>query len=110
VATGIDHLDAACQAQPAEGSLTELAGRLCNETGGIVDGIERSAPLPPPLEGPPLLPAGRYPEGRPATPIPEYAHSAAPQALDPYGRSSTGRNWSEEELLEIPAFLRRKAD
>jgi len=42
VATGIDNLGPALQAQPAERSLTELAGRLRNDSRQIVD---RIAPL-----------------------------------------------------------------
>jgi cell division protein FtsZ len=59
------------------------------------------------LESPPGLPAARYPEGRPENPNSEYAHHAAPQGLDPYGRSA--RNFVNENDLDIPAFLRRKA-
>ena len=44
VATGIDNLGPARQAQPAERSLTELAGRLRNDSRQIGDRIERSAP------------------------------------------------------------------
>jgi cell division protein FtsZ len=41
----------------------------------------------------------------------EYARQAAPQGLDPYGRrSSPMRNSIEENALDIPAFLRRKAN
>ena len=47
VATGIDNLAPARQTQPvAETSLTELAGRLRNDSRRIADRIERSAPLP----------------------------------------------------------------
>src|SRR5216683_158267 len=81
VATGIDNLGPARQTQPAESSLTELAGRLRNDSRRVADRIERSAPLPQ-LESPPLRPTARHPEGRP-----EYARHAAPQGLDPYGRS-----------------------
>jgi len=49
-------------------------------------------------------PTVRHPEARPATPISEYARKAAPQ-----GRSSPGHNLIEEDVLDIPAFLRRKA-
>src|ERR1700716_3844139 len=45
VATGIDNLGPARQTQPAESSLTELAGRLRNDSRRIADRIERSAPL-----------------------------------------------------------------
>src|SRR6266496_2681397 len=87
VATGIDNLEPVPQTQPAESLLTELAGRLNNDRRRIAERIERSAPLPQ-LESPPLRPAGRYPEGRPANPSSEYARHAAPQGLDPYGRSA----------------------
>jgi cell division protein FtsZ len=104
VATGIDNLDPARQIQPAQSSLTELAGRLSNDSRRIADRIERSAPLPQ-LESPPLRPTARHPEGRP-----EYARHAAPQGLDPYGRSPPVRNSIEENVLDVPAFLRRKAN
>src|SRR5436190_1776425 len=109
VATGIDNLEIVPQTQPAESLLTELAGRLNNDRRRIADRIERSAPLPQ-LESPPLSPTARHPEGRPAKPISEYARHAAPQGLDPYGRSSLGRNSIEENVLDIPAFLRHKAN
>jgi cell division protein FtsZ len=108
VATGIDHLGPARQAQPAESSLTELAGRLRNDSRRIADRIERRAPLPQ-VESPPLRPAARYPEARRAKPISEDARHAAPQSLDPYGRSSPVCNSIEENVLDIPAFLRRRA-
>jgi cell division protein FtsZ len=109
VATGIDNLGAARQTQPAESSLTEFAGRLRNDSRRIADRVERRAPLPQ-LESPPLRPTARQPEGRPAKPISEYARHAAPQGLDPYGRSSAVRHSIEENVLDIPAFLGRKAN
>jgi cell division protein FtsZ len=109
VATGIDNLDPARQTQPAESSLTELAGRLRNDSRRIAGRIERSAP-PPQFESPPALPAARHPEGRPANPGSEYARHAAPQGLDPYRRAAPARNLIEENVLDIPAFLRRKAN
>jgi cell division protein FtsZ len=36
------------------------------------------------------------------------ARPAALQGLDPYGRSSPVRNSIDENVLDIPAFLRRK--
>ena len=99
VATGIDNTGAAHQVQPAESALTELAGKLHNESHRITDWIERSAPQLL-FESPPLRPTVRHPEERSAKPISEYARRAAPQALDPSGR---------EDVLEIPAFLPRKA-
>jgi cell division protein FtsZ len=101
VATGIDNPDPTCQTQLAESLLTELAGRVSRHIG-------RNAPLPQ-LENSPALPAAHHPEGRPAKPIPEYARHAAQQGLDPYGRSSPARNFLDENVLDIPAFMRRKA-
>src|SRR5712664_3145592 len=109
VATGIDNLDPARNTPPAESSLTEITGRLRSDNRRIADRIERSAPLPQ-SDSPPLRPTARNPEGRPAKPISEYARHAALQGLDPYGRSSPVRNSIEENVLDIPAFLRRKAN
>ena len=107
VATGIDNTDAARQTQSAECALTELAGNLRNDSRRIAGRTERSALSQ--FEGPPLRPTTRHPEGRPATPTSEKARKAAPQGLDPYGRSSPVHNSAEEDVLDIPAFLRRKA-
>jgi cell division protein FtsZ len=104
VATGIDNLDPARQFQLAQNSLTELAGRLSNDSSRIADRIERSAPLPQ-LKSPPLRPTARNPEGRA-----EYARNAAPPGLDPYGRTPPVRNSIEENVLDVPAFLRRRAN
>jgi cell division protein FtsZ len=108
VATGIDNVDPALQTPPAETSLTQLAGRLRNDSRRIADRIERGAPLPQ-VESPPLRPAAGPPAGHPARPNPEYARHAAPQPHDPYGRASP-RNAADEGILDIPAFLRRAAN
>jgi cell division protein FtsZ len=101
VATGIDNLGAARQAKTAESSLTDLAGRLSNDRRRVADRIER-APQPQ-FENPPLRPAARHPA--------EYARQhAAPQRLDPYGRAAVARTQVEEKVLDIPAFLGRKAN
>jgi cell division protein FtsZ len=105
VATGIDNPDPTCQTQPAESLLTELAGRLRNVSRHVAGRIVRNAL--PQLESSPAIPAARHPEGRPANPNSEYA--TAPQGLDPYGRSSPAQNYVDENVLDIPAFLRRKA-
>jgi cell division protein FtsZ len=63
VATGIDNLGATRQAQPA-GSLTELAGRLRNDSRRGPEPIERSAPYPQ-LRSPALRPAARSPASLP---------------------------------------------
>jgi cell division protein FtsZ len=99
VATGIDNTDAARQTQST--ALTELAGNLRNDSRRINGRTERSAP--------PLRPTTRHPEGRPALPAPEYSHKATPQGLDAYGRSPPIHDPIEEDVLDIPAFLRRKA-
>jgi cell division protein FtsZ len=93
VATGIDNTDAARQTH--------------NDSRRIAGRTERSAPLSQ-FERPPLR-ATTHLEGRPATPASEYSHKAAPQSLDAYGRSSPVHNSIEEDVLDIPAFLRRKA-
>jgi len=107
VATGIDNTDAARQTQSAEYALTELAGNLRNDSRRIAGRTERSAPLS--LERPPLRPTTRHHEGRSATPTSENSHKVPPQGLDPYGRSSPVYNSIEDDVLDIPAFLRRKA-
>jgi cell division protein FtsZ len=89
VATGIDNLDSATQ--PAESLLTELAGRLRNDNRRTASQIERRA-APPPLANPQL---------RPSQP--------APQGLDPHGRSPAVRSSVEERVLDMPAFLSRRA-
>ena len=105
VATGIDNPDSAPQTQRVESLLTELAGKLRNVSRHVVGRIERNEP-PPRLESPPALPATRLSDGRSTNPNSEYTRHAAPQGLDPYGCSS--RNFSDD-VLDIPAFLRRKA-
>ncbi|MEZ2146223.1 cell division protein FtsZ [Bradyrhizobium sp. DN5] len=108
VATGIDNLDPAPQAQPVETALTQLAGRLRNDGRRIADRIERSAPLAQ-VESPPLRPQPHHPVGPPARPSLEYARQAADRPLDPYGRTAA-RNAPDEAVLDIPAFLRRAAN
>src|SRR5438105_1280169 len=107
VATGIDNVGSTRQTQPA-GSLTELAGRLRNDSHRSVEPIERSAPRPQ-VRSPALRPTTRHPEGLPAKPIPEYARHAAPRSLA-HGRFSAVRNSIEQAVLDIPAFLGRKAN
>jgi cell division protein FtsZ len=60
-------------------------------------------------------PEGRHPEAQPADsrsadPVSEYARKAAPQGLDPHGRTAPVHNSPEEDQLDIPAFLRRQAN
>jgi cell division protein FtsZ len=110
VATGIDNLGSGREKQPAESSLTDLAGRLSNDRRRIAERIERSVSAPR-FESPPsMLPPARHPEARPARPIVEPARQAAPQRLDPFGRAAPVRNPVEEKVLDIPVFLSRKAN
>ena len=109
VATGIDNLGAASQMQPAESALMELAAKLRNDNRRVAERIERGAPLPL-FESPPLRPAAAHPEARPAKPVSEYARRATPQGLDPHGRSYPMYNSIEEDVLDVPAFLRRRAN
>ena len=110
VATGIDNLGAARQAQPADGSLTDLASRLSNDRRRTTERIERSVPSQQFASPPSMLPTARHPEMRPARPIAEHARPAAPQRLDPFGRAAPVRGPVEEKILDIPAFLGRKAN
>ncbi|MDO9413631.1 MAG: cell division protein FtsZ, partial [Pseudolabrys sp.] len=52
----------------------------------------------------------RMPDARPVDPVSEYARRPAPQGLDPHGRPVPVQNSSEEDQLDIPAFLRRQAN
>jgi cell division protein FtsZ len=67
-----------------------------------------SVPLPTErLAGRPML---RPSELRQELPVSDYAKRAAPQGLDQHGRQSPVHNPSEEDQLDIPAFLRRQAN
>jgi len=71
-----------------------------------------AAPMPPTerLVGRPMpRQAEPRPEPRPE-PVSEYARRPAPQGLDQHGRQSPVHNPSEEDQLDIPAFLRRQAN
>jgi len=107
VATGIDNLGSTSQTQPAS-SLTELAGKLRNDSHPNAEPIERSS-SPPQLRRPVLPPTPRHPERVPAKPIPEYARHAVPRTVA-HGHFSAVRNSIEQAVLEIPAFLGRKAN
>jgi cell division protein FtsZ len=81
--------------------------------------VPRPAPVSAPLPTERL--AGR-PMQRPAEPrqetrqelhqepVSEYARRPAPQGLDQHGRQTPVHNPSEEDQLDIPAFLRRQAN
>jgi cell division protein FtsZ len=79
----------------------------------------RGAPPSPPQASERLAgrPMPRLPEPRPE-PVSEYAKrpaaqgtsQGAPQGLDQHGRQAPVHNQSEEDQLDIPAFLRRQAN
>jgi cell division protein FtsZ len=103
VATGIDNLATAPEAQPAN-SLTELAGRLREDNRRSVERIERSVAQPQ-SGNPALRPAAALPEQVPAHP-----RAAAPlQGSDPYARFSAVVHTIEKTVLDLPAYLGRAA-
>ncbi len=51
----------------------------------------------------------RQDQSRQELPVSEYARRPAPQGLDQHGRQSPVHNSSDEDQLDIPAFLRRQA-
>jgi cell division protein FtsZ len=72
----------------------------------------RPANRPPPprsVERLPPRPATRPAEARGPDPVSEYARRPAHQPLDQQGRKTPVHNPVEEDQLDIPAFLRRKA-
>jgi cell division protein FtsZ len=69
----------------------------------------RPAPLPP--ERVQMRPAQRAPEHAGPEPVSEYARRPAPQGLDMHGRPAPlQQHHSEDDQLDIPAFLRRQAN
>ncbi len=63
------------------------------------------------LAGRPMpRPAEPRQEPRQELPVSEYAKRPAPQGLDQHGRQSPVHNPSDEDQLDIPAFLRRQAN
>jgi cell division protein FtsZ len=91
-----------------------LLERLASVGLGRREQAEQEAPQSQRLT--PALPTERLtgrPVPRPAEPrqepVSEYAKRPAPQGLDQHGRQSPVHNPSEEDQLDIPAFLRRQA-
>ncbi len=63
-----------------------------------------------PIPEPPARPLQPRPASRPPeSPVSEYARRPAHQGLDPMGRQASVNNSSDEDQLDIPAFLRRQA-
>jgi cell division protein FtsZ len=79
------------------------------------DEVERAAAPPRRPTGAPQPTIERLP-GRPLPPEPrpdpvsEYARRPMPQGLDQHGRPAPVHSHSEEDHLDIPAFLRRQAN
>jgi cell division protein FtsZ len=127
------------QEEHPEKRRTSLLQRLAAVGLGRRDDDEEAAPTPPKAVAPmpamppvppmPQVPAER-PLGRPVAPrqemrqdirqdmrpdprpepVSEYAKRSAPQGLDQHGRQMPVHNRSEEDQLDIPAFLRRQAN
>ena len=118
-------------AEHPEGQRKSLLQRLASVGLGRRQHEEDDAEASPPRGAPPNLqppaerlagrPMPRMPEPRPE-PVSEYAKRPAPQAaaqgtphgtpqgLDQHGRQTPVHNPSEEDQLDIPAFLRRQAN
>jgi cell division protein FtsZ len=94
-------------------------GRRDDEEDAVPTPPKAVAPMPtmPPAPPMPQVTTDR-PLGRPAPrqeasrpePVSEYAKRPAPQGLDQHGRQMPVHNRSEEDQLDIPAFLRRQAN
>jgi cell division protein FtsZ len=104
---------------------TSLLQRLAAVGLGRREQEHEEEPVPSPRAAPSMpLPAVERLPGRPAPrqelrqerqesrqePVSEYAKRAAPQGLDQHGRQAPVHNRSEEDQLDIPAFLRRQAN
>jgi cell division protein FtsZ len=108
VATGIDNPVATRETQTAS-PLVELAARLHNDNRRAAERIERSAPRPQ-LRSPGIHPTARPPEELPAKPVAEHPRHAAPRSLDAYGRIAAVQHSIEKAVLDIPAFISRRAN
>jgi cell division protein FtsZ len=116
------------QEEHPEKRRTSLLQRLAAVGLGRRDDDEEAVPTPPKAVAPmPAMPAAPAmpqvatdrPLARPAPrqeaprpePVSEYAkRPAAPQGLEQHGRQMPVHNRSEEDQLDIPAFLRRQAN
>ncbi|MGA7957525.1 MAG: cell division protein FtsZ, partial [Xanthobacteraceae bacterium] len=62
------------------------------------------------LTGRPMpRPSQPRPDSGQELPVSDYARRSAPQGLDQHGRQAPVHNSSDEDQLDIPAFLRRQA-
>ena len=92
-----------------------LGGGRREEEAAQAQETQPTRPRMGPVQQPPARPmqprpAPRPPEqSRPPEPVSEYARRPPHQGLDPLGRQAPVHNSSEEDQLDIPAFLRRQA-
>jgi cell division protein FtsZ len=119
------------QEEHPEKRRTSLLQRLAAVGLGRRDEEDDHVPIPPKAVAPmPAMPPAppipqalvERPMARPATPrqetrpdprpepVSEYAKRSAPQRLDHHGRQAPVHTRSEEDQLDIPAFLRRQAN
>ncbi len=95
-------------------------GRRDDEDDAVPTPPKAVAPMPTMPPAQPMMPqaAPDRPLSRPvprqeaprSEPVSEYAKRPAPQGLDQHGRQMPVHNRSEEDQLDIPAFLRRQAN
>jgi cell division protein FtsZ len=84
---------------------------LMQRLAGIGRRSDEAEPPPAPRTARPLPPTPPRPAVRQeGPPVSEYARRPAPQGLDPHGRPAPVHNSTEEDQLDIPAFLRRQAN
>ncbi len=91
------------------GLLQRLAAVGLGRREGDEDAAAATRNAPPPVASRPLppRPPARAPEAR-QEPVSEYARRGQPQGLDQHGRPAPVH--SEDDQLDIPAFLRRQAN
>jgi cell division protein FtsZ len=89
----------------------DLAAAPAGSQAGAHSSSSVSAPVSPErLTGRPMpRPSEPRHDARQELPVSEYARRPAPQGLDQHGRQSPVHNSSDEDQLDIPAFLRRQA-
>jgi cell division protein FtsZ len=83
-------------------------GRREDETDARPDGRPVEAARAP--ERTPPRPAARHAEPRGPEPVSEFAKRGTPHGLDMHGRAAPLHPLSEDDQLDIPAFLRRQAN
>jgi cell division protein FtsZ len=83
-------------------------GRREDETDTRPDGRPVEAARAP--ERTPPRPAARHAEPRGPEPVSEFAKRGTPHGLDMHGRAAPLHPLSEDDQLDIPAFLRRQAN